>query len=334
MKRVLVVGMGSIGRRHAQNLVGLGIEELALLRRRPETVAELPSAPVFTSLETALEWGPEAVVVCTPAPFHLEVARAAVARGCAVFIEKPLSASWDGVPELVREVSKRSAVVMLGFDLRFDVGLLRMRELVTSGELGRPMIVEAVVGQYLPDWRPAQDYRAGVTARAELGGGVLLELCHELDAASWMVGPVATVSCETGHLSRLEMDVEDAAVLLLRFDGGALGSIVLDCVRRPPTRTMRVVGERGTAVWDGLGRTLDHWDSASGNWQRFEFGQNTRDRRLQDEMAGFLECVAGRQAPPVDLRAGANVLRVVLAARRSAELGVRVAPAEIGSIPA
>jgi predicted dehydrogenase len=224
-------------------------------------------------------------------------------------------------------------MVMIGFDLRFDPGMRRLHELVNSGAVGRVLAVEAVVGQYLPEWRPDQDYHVGVTANAELGGGVLFELCHELDAVSWLVGQVATVCCQTGRVSDLAIDAEDTAGLLLRFVGGEMGTVTLDCVRRPAARTLRVVGARGSAVWDGLERFVNLWTDASGQWQRFDFGQATRDDRLRSEMAYFLECSAHRTEPPADLRTGAEVLRVILAARRSAELGRVVTPSEVGEIP-
>jgi predicted dehydrogenase len=326
--RILIAGAGSIGRRHLGNLQSLGEDDLLVLRSHAVPVPGAETVPVVTDLEQALAAKPDLVLVCTPAPDHLTVALAALEAGCHLFVEKPLSDSWEGVEELQARVRAAGRLGMAGFDLRFDPGLRRAAALIAGGALGRVMSVHAQVGQYLPDWRPDTDYRKGVTARSDLGGGVILELVHELDLVAWLAGPVTEVGCFAQRVSELEMDAEDLAVMTLRFASGALGTVHLDCLDRIPVRIARVSGSDGSLVWDGLARTLD-WRCAGGEGQRYEWSGVDRSARFVEEMRCLLGCVRDGGSPPVDLEGAAATLRVALAARRAAETGRTWRPEEI-----
>lgn len=326
--RILIAGAGSIGRRHLNNLHNLGENDLLVLRAHAAPVPGAEEVPVVTDLGQALAAKPDLVLVCTPAPDHLTVARAAVEAGCHLFVEKPLSDSWEGVEELQASVRASGRLGMAGFDLRFDPGLRRAAALIAGGELGRVMAIHVQVGQYLPDWRPGTDYRQGVTARSELGGGVILELVHELDLVAWLAAPVVEVGCLAQRVSELEMDAEDLAVMTLRFASGALGTVHLDCLDRVPVRIARVTGSDGSLVWDGLARTLA-WRRAGGEWQRYEWSAVDRNGRFVEELRCLLGCVRDGGRPPVDLDGAAATLRVALAARRAAETGRTWRPEEV-----
>jgi predicted dehydrogenase len=319
-RRLLVAGAGSIGRRHIANLRACGVSDLVLYRQRPLSLEEAPELPVFTRLDDALATGPDAVVVATPTAHHIDVALAAARAGCHLLVEKPLSHTWNGVEALLDVVARRRLIGMAGFDLRFDPGLARVKALIDHGTIGRLVIAHAQVGQYLPEWHPWEDYRHGGSAQVGAGGGVLLDLIHELDYMRWLLGPVASVVCAADHLSSLEIETEDAAALLLRFSSGAIGTIHLDYIQRTISRTCRIVGEEGTILWDGVARTVAWYEARSARWHRFEYPSADRNQRFLEEIAHFLDCLDGRAEPPVDLAAAAEVLRLTLAARQSAGL--------------
>ncbi len=315
---ILIAGVGSIGSRHLRNLVALGHRDIRLLRQAAQPAPDLPGAPLFTDLAAALRAGPDIVMVCTPAPQHLPCAQAAADAGCAVFVEKPLSHAWSGVEALVATARQKGLTTWVGFDLRFDPGLRKARELLAAGALGRLVSIHAQVGQYLPDWRPHENYRQGVTARRAAGGGVILELIHEFDYVRWLAGPVAGVAASADHLSRLDMDAEDTAAVLLRFASGAIGVIQLDCVQRAPSRSCRIVGEEGTILWDGMARRLTWHTAAAGRWQEFAYTDFDRNDRDLAEMRHVVAAWQGAEPPAVDVAEGAEVLKLALLARASA----------------
>lgn len=321
MLRLLIAGVGSIGRRHLRNLLHLGVREIGLYRTRPELPEGVPELPVFTDLARALEWKPRAVIVANPTAFHMDVALAAARAGCHLMIEKPLSHSWDGVEELLEIAREKRLISMVGFDLRFDPGLCRMKALLEENRIGPVTAVQAQVGQYLPEWRQGEDYRNGMSAKVSTGGGVILDLVHELDYVCWLLGPVTEVACFADKLSALEIETEDSASILLRFQSRAIGCVSLDYVQRYPSRTCRVIGERGTIVCDYQAREVAWYEADKNSWERFDYSGFQRNDRFLAEMRHFLACLDGEESPRVDLAVGASVLKVALAAKRSASTG-------------
>ena len=268
MYRVLIAGLGSIGRRHLGNLRQLGVQDILLYRTRPELLPEAPELPVFTDLQQALAARPDIVIVSNPTAYHLQVALPAAEAGCNLFIEKPLSHSWEGVEAFLAVVQRQRLLSMVGFDLRFDPGLCKVKALLEAGCIGHVVAMQAQVGQYLPDWRPSEDYRQGMSARAETGGGVILDLIHELDYVSWLIGPVSHVTCFAEKVSSLHIETEDTAAILLRFAHGAIGTVHLDYIQRAPSRTCRIIGEEGTILWDYFAQKVCWFEVRQGHLAR------------------------------------------------------------------
>jgi predicted dehydrogenase len=327
--RALVVGLGSIGRRHARNWARLGLGPLAVCRRtnapQPEPLGV--EATEYRELEEALAAErPDVVLVSNPTNLHIQTACQAVQAGAHVLVEKPLGNSLDGVPELLESARMANRTLMVGYNLRFHPGLERLKALLEDGVVGRVVSARADVGEYLPDWHPWEDYRAGYSARRELGGGAVLTFSHELDALCWLLGPPRKLTALAVHASSLEIDVEDVAEIVLEFEMGALGSVHVDYVRRPPRRTIEVVGELGVLRWEFERNRLELYD-ASTRQSRIEQGDARLERNQMylDELRQLAACVAGEVAEPrTDGEQGAAVLTIALAALRSAHGGQAV----------
>jgi predicted dehydrogenase len=166
------------------------------------------------------------------------------------------------------------------------------------------------------------DYRQTVSARRDLGGGVLLELSHEFDYVRWLVGEVETVSAQVGKLSDLELDVEDTAEVTLRFANGAIGNVHLNMVQQPRTRSCRIIGTDGTITWDGVTNQAQVFTIKTQTWMELH-PATTLDRNAMyiEELRHFLACVRGQQSPAVSGEDGRRALAIALAARQSSEEG-------------
>jgi predicted dehydrogenase len=318
---VVVVGAGSIGRRHMANLRKLGIERLAACdpdaERLAPMVSELNVEP-FTDLPTALAASrPLAVFVCTPPIHHINQALAAVDAGAHVFIEKPLSHSLEGIDDLVDRARSKGRVVQVGYNLRFQPGMQKLKELVDDRTLGKVLWAYVEAGQYLPDWRPWQDYRQSYTGRRDLGGGILLDGSHELDYITWLLGKPSDVICMAGKVSTLEVDVEDCADVLLRFANTAQAAVHLDFVQRGYSRSCKLVGELGTALWDFTWHEVRVFSAQANTWQSFAYSFEPNDMYVS-EVKHFFQCIARGEKPLVDLPQAAAVLKLALAAKSSA----------------
>jgi len=313
----LLVGAGSIGRRHLANLRVLepraNIVVLRQYSRDPLAGADL----VVSKLDDALMQQPFAAIIANPAPMHVPVAQRLAERGCHLLIEKPLSHDLDGVDFLLQTCAAQRLVLAIGYNLRFMPSLQRLVSLVAEGAIGKLLHIQCSVGQYLPDWRPGIDYRKSVTARSELGGGALLELSHEIDLAIWVAGPVESVSARIERVGELEIDVDDCAELSLSFVSGARGTIRLNLLERMPRRIVQITGSAASLEWDYFADALRVGNATAG-WRPIDTPKLTdRNDMYVDELKSFLDCIASTSAPIIDGAAGRRVLSVIDAARRS-----------------
>jgi predicted dehydrogenase len=317
--RVAVIGLGSAGSRHARNLIELGHEVIGFdpFSEPPDGAARMPSA------EAAID-AADAVVVASPSSLHAAQACAALVRRRPVLVEKPLATTVGDGERVVREAERAAAVAAVAMNLRFHPGLDKLKRLIDEGALGRVLLAQASFGYDLRLWRPQDDYRGSYSARADLGGGIVLDAIHELDYLLWLLGPIASVSAETGHVSDLELDVEDAAVAVLRFESGALATVDLNFFEPSYRRGCTLVGSQSVARWD--------WGEGTVTIRREGADDKTTDARCdvgdmyRAVLVDFLEAVLTGDLEGTPADQGLAALRVAAATKRSATTGHRIFP--------
>lgn len=338
--KVLIVGMGGVGQRHARNLRMLLGPSLMLsaYRTRPtapvinERMQVEPGANIasahgvkeFTDLSAALADRPDAVVISNPTSLHIPTALAAARVGCHLFLEKPISHTLEGVRDLLALVDEKKLVAFVGHQLRFHPLLLKLEKLLSAGRIGRVTAVHADFGEYLPNWHPYEDYRRSYAARRELGGGVILSQIHDFDYLMWLFGIPHKLLCVGGHLSDLEIDVEDTASTLMecRYQGRTIPiHLHQDFVRRVARRSCQVIGEQGEITADIANRTLRIIDANGVIEVDSTFSTLERNQLFIDEMKHFLSCLTRGDTPRVTARDGANGLNVALTALQSLHTG-------------
>jgi predicted dehydrogenase len=324
VETILVIGCGSIGLRHLRNLRALGIERMLaydpVVERRCQAEREAGAQP-FESLELALAARPDAALICTPPHLHLSGALAALDAGAHLFLEKPIAHSLDGLDSFLDSASRQARVVLVGYNWRFHAAIRAVKELLDSGAIGRLLSIRAEVGQYLPDWRPSEDYRLGYNARADLGGGIIMDASHEIDYVCWLGGDAVSVYAEADKLSPLEIQAEDTAALLLRLKGNVIAEIHLDCTQRGYARNGKLIGTEGTLTWD-YREGLRHV-KADGTVVSTALPTEPNDMYVE-EIRHFLACIRGQARPLVTGEQARRVLEIALAARKSAATGQRI----------
>jgi predicted dehydrogenase len=316
--RALVVGLGSIGRRHVENLRRQVDDVQIVALRRSESPPEGGVDRVVTSWDAALENPPDIALITSPANLHVDHAIRAAEAGAHLFIEKPLSDRLDAIAELRRVLETHQRLALVGYQFRFYEPLVAAREALRQGRIGRLLSLRAQVGMYLPDWRPGTDYRESVSARQKLGGGALLELSHELDLARWFGGEVSQLTAMADQLTDLEIDVEDVAEVLLRYESGAIGSVHVDMAQRVPHRSLKLVGTEGTLTWSWSTHETRLWTVDDQQWVTVFDAADERNTMYEREMEHFLDCVRSGSRPDVGLDDGEGALRLALAARAAA----------------
>ncbi len=259
--KLVIIGLGSIGKRHKSNLEALGHQ-------------------IIPSYEEA-----DGVLVCNPTSLHLATALKFTSLGLPVFIEKPLSHNLDNVNQLAGKI-------LIGYCLRFDHSL---REFKKQADQAKIQSVKIVCQSWLPDWHPQIDYRQSYSAKKELGGGVLLDLSHEIDYALWFFGEVKSVSARLQMALELEIETEAIADLELEFVSGIKADIHLSYASRQPARFCEIKTSDQTLRWD--------------------FQPN--NEMYLEEMKHFIKVVKGREKPLVTVADGIKVLEVIEAAKKS-----------------
>jgi predicted dehydrogenase len=334
--KLLIAGLGSIGRRHFRNLISLGERDLVLLRTRKATLPddELAGFPVETDLNEALKkHKPDAVIVANPTSKHLDVAIPAAEAGCHILLEKPVSHSLERLDVLQQAAQKTGSKILVGFQFRYHPTLNKARELIYSGALGQVLSVHAHWGEYLPQWHPWEDYRQSYAARANLGGGVIVTLTHPLDYLRYLLGDVESLWSFNGHISPLGVDVEDVAEIGLKFANGAVGGVHVNYFQRPPVHRLEIVGTNGTLRWDNADgilhfqRMLVPFDSYSDQppapvMESYSPPEGfERNQLFLAQTRHFIEIVRGESEPVCTLEDGVKALRLALAAYESQKSG-------------
>lgn len=336
MFKILIIGLGSIGQRHLRNLRYLlkdDVDIWAVRTRRLQyvitdqltldlkaNIEERYKIRVFNELEEALNEGPDIVFITNPTSLHIPAALAAAQAGCHLFIEKPLSHNYDGIPELITIVESNKSVCFIGYQLRFHPCVKKVKSLLTNGAIGKLMAVRLEVGEYLPDWHQYEDYRQSYAARKDLGGGVILTQIHELDLIYDWFGLPRRVFAVGGHLSSLEIDVPDVASILYECDYADHTlpvHVQLDYLQRPPNRKYQFIGEQGKIYVDLNVLTVHKIEAKSDCEKKYNFSGVPRNQMFLDELVHFLACVRGEEEPIMDARVGSASLRMALAAHES-----------------
>jgi len=321
MPSFLVIGCGSIGRRHIANLQQLGVKDITGLdiseERRKQTEDELGIATV-SAVEQGWETNPAVAVITTPTSLHIPMATEAAKRGCHLFIEKPLGDGMSGVAELLKEIKQHGLVTLVGCNMRFHHGPATIKDLLAENAIGQIISAHLDAGQYLPDWHPWEDYRQLYAANASMGGGVVLDGIHEIDYARWLFGEIDTIYAQGGKLSSLEIDTEETVDILMKTAAGHSVSIHMDYVQRMLSRTCKIIGEEGTISWDINQGEVRLFKAADKEWHSYPNPPDYDINQMYvDELAHFLRCIDGQELPILDVADAARVLEITLAAKES-----------------
>jgi len=316
----LVVGFGSIGRRHTRILQELGLKDIRVCDPLPEAQQRAQSQGIlltYPSYEDALSDNADTVIICSPTALHVTQAIQAVLAGKDVLIEKPLSASIEGVDELDRLAQEKKRIVMVAHCFRFHEGLLLAKNWMEEGRIGRLISIRAIVGEYIPEVMP--NYKNMYISQYN---GVY-ELMHDIDLALWYADqPPISVFGIDGNFSDVEMKSPDMAEMIIEFQDRCLASVHLDFFERARHRQIQLLGTDGTIIvefarWDKC--VMSIYQAKSGYWTTQEIVTD-RDDMFRAEDTAFFQSVLQRTPPPIDIATGRVVLEVMLAAQESSRL--------------
>jgi len=330
--RILVVGFGSIGKRHVRILKELYPEiKIIILRHKKCDGFDYDKLGIYkcvTSIDDALILQPQAAIVANPATKHLVVAKVLAEFGIHLLIEKPISATSQGVKELIDLCNEKNSILMVAYNFRFSPSLCEFRIQIQKQKIGKLFSIRAEVGQYLPHWRPDSDYRNTVSAKKSLGGGVLLELSHEIDYLLWIFGPIKWLKSHVSKQSDLNIDVEDTANMIIGFED-VLGyeltaTLNMDFIRHDSTRNCLIIGEKGSLRWDGLAGKVLYFPEGGEQWEEIYSYETERDYTYIEELKYFMSSIESGNKPIISGEVGLETVLAIEAIHKSSDSGSAV----------
>jgi predicted dehydrogenase len=251
--KALFIGLGSIGQRHLKNLICIDPEiEIIAFRQRNRPLSEELNYRIksFTDLNQALSFKPDIAIISCPSKIQIDIAKKIIEANIPFLIEKPISNTLKGLDEVAKTIREKNIISFTAFNMRFHPCFKKTKELINENILGNIIHFYAQVGQFLPDWHPYEDYREGYSAKKSLGGGVSLDLIHELDYVTNLLGSPKKIYWMKSNLSSLEIETEDTSNYMLELSSGIMGMIHLDYVQRRGTRTLTIIGDVATMEVD------------------------------------------------------------------------------------
>ncbi len=336
--KVLVVGLGSMGKRRVRNLLALGVTGITgfdVREDRRNEAAGKYGIRTSSDVDTALQERPDAVVISTPPDLHIGYALKAVNAGVPFFSEAGVPDAR--LPELRARMRETGVIGMPSSTMRFFAAPQRLKAIVSGGPIGRPLAWVYQSGQYLPDWHPWEAIQSFYVSNPVTGA------CREIVPFElvWLVdvfGPVTSVAAQRAKVSDLPVAIDDIYQLQLRHQNGTMGQLTVDVLARTPIRHIRITSTDGVAEWDAAANEIRIFRAAEGAWSAeslnrgtVETGYVNPEEPYIEEMREFADCVIRRRKPAYGYADDQAVLDVLVAAERSADQGVRIDLARPGS---
>ena len=320
INKLAIIGLGSIGRRHLRLISEIRPDIKIVVVRSgygaPCQEEKMVAETVY-SISDAIKAGIQAAIVSSPATMHLEQSTELSKNGVHVLIEKPISHKSNGVGELLDVILSSKTKVAVGYVLRYERGAIKFKDWMSSKLTGKILHARIECGSYLPDWRPDQDYRKTVSASAELGGGVLLELSHELDYLHWFFGKPTNVQAQIRNSGTLDINVEDQADLMLTSCDGYTITVQLDFNRRHAKRICSVLTTDGELTWNAIEKEVT-WKDVNSEPVEYKYSAD-RDYIYRKQIESFLCCIEDDIDPVVSSHDGVEVIKLIDAIRYSAD---------------
>lgn len=252
---ILIVGLGSIAKKHINALMALKVEvKLYAFRSNLNSANEEGVENVYSldNFDKTLDFA----IISNPTYLHYEFIEKLANKGIPLFIEKPAVHTLENIESLISVIRKRDLITYVACNLRFHPCITFLKNILDY-ESVRINEVNVYCGSYLPDWRPGQDFRKSYSANPEMGGGVHLDLFHELDYTYWLFGEPNSLRSIKRNVSSLSIKAIDYANYILEYDNYTL-NIILNYYRRDPKRIIEIVIDDKTLIIDLINNSISN----------------------------------------------------------------------------
>ena len=319
--KILIIGFGSIAKRHINNLIhNINCEIIVYSRRKNIRFLDHKKIMVLNSLEKCLLEKPDVALITNETVFHIPMAIRMAKSGLDLFIEKPLSNSTNGIKTLQKIVKQKKLVTQMGCNLRFHKCIIKIRQLINQKKIGKVISIQSENGSYLPDWHPNEDYRKGYASDRQLGGGIILTMIHDIDYLYWIFGNPKSIFSVSGKFSDLDISAEDYCSSIIEFKNNITAELHLDFFQRPEFRGCKIKGTKGVIYWNSDKNEIRLFKNRKKVWEVvLALKKFQRNEMYIDEIIHFLKCVKNRKQTINNLDEGIKTMKIALAMKKSSK---------------
>lgn len=323
INKIAILGLGSIGKKYVKLIKNKYPNiDISIVRSGKEKKYDsYEGYKVFYSLNEVISSGVEAAIICTPASQHLDQVVQLIKNDIHFLVEKPLSVSIDNTNKVIKLLKQKKIVGLVGYCFRFDKSAIQFKNFLKNFNFSKILHVNIDSGSFLPDWRKNKNYKESVSARKSLGGGVLLELSHEIDYISWFFGGIKSVFANVSNSRSLGIDVEDQAEIIFEMAEGFLISTHLDFNSKPSRRKCTVRTNHDEFYWDAILKKSRLIKNETVIEKRFTYSD---DEKYINQLIHFFNCIDKKDLPVSTLNNGALVLKTIEAIRKSSFTGRKI----------
>ena len=289
---IIIIGFGSIGKRHYRNLLELGYNNLAVFDPTDDALSGFNGIKRVIGLNNNALKDFKAAFICSPNNLHIKHATICAQAGCKIFIEKPLSHNLKDISKLISILKKNRAIDMVACNMRFHPCLAFIKNYLNKGAIGKIYSIQHEFGYYLPDWRPKNNYAEGYAAKKAAGGGIIFDDIHEFDLLFWLNNFEKIVESKFifGKVSDLAIETEDICIASFKFKNKILGLVKCDYLQKKYSRTCKIIGERGNIRWD-FNENIVWLETKSGTKKIFKVKDYKVNTMYIDEIKYFFKCL-------------------------------------------
>jgi predicted dehydrogenase len=293
--KVGVIGYGSIGKRHVANLLELGISNIILLRTKGSSNEF--GLTETSEIESLIEQNCDFYIISNPTAFHGKYLEVLLKSNLNILCEKPLVNSLTELSRIEKLLENYSGFSHVVYNMRYHLCTRCVSDLLKDNEVGQVYSANFFVGQYLPDWRPDVDHLDTYSSSFRLGGGVTLDLIHEIDLAITLLGkPKGEILSIVKRISNLTIDSEDIAEILYQSETNSVISIHLDYLYRGIKRQFNIVGETGNISCDFVKNSVTVSRDDNKIVKHFKFGDFHRNQMYLSLMDEYIQLLLGQKS--------------------------------------
>lgn len=318
--KALVIGYGSIGKRHIENLTNHSkIQCIVLSQRKNDSFLKNNNCILVNSLKDGISQKPNFAVISNETHLHLKTAMKLAESKIPFFIEKPISNNLKNIENLIHIIKKNKIITLVGCNLRFHPCLIEAKKIILKPKFGKIISVQTQNSSYLPDWHPNEDYSKSYSAQKN-SGGIVFTCIHEIDYLFWLFGKVSFISSYIGKFSNLKIETDDLAEIILKFKNQIICNLHLDFNQKSPIRFCRIIGTKGILHLNFLNSELSFFDYKTNKWKiLLNLKKYNSNSMYVDELNHFVDCIIKNKKSTNPVTENYEILKVADAIQKSSK---------------